>query len=618
MPLKVVPLDSNNEKQHRTVIATATNELIKVRPPHDRTEEERAAGVTPTDTRFAPGVLERYGLIGDGSTDDALAFTRAALVGAQGVKLYGTPGKTYRSNSAVPVGDIFDLDLRGATVKPSGNVQLFTHNSTGLSATASTTVSSGATKGSRSVVVSSATGLVVGQWVTFESNHASYQAGSWPGNWAKITSIASTTVEIDTPLGCEYEATVTMRAYDPTLFGERFRLVGGDIDLSASTNAGGNAVDIAGYLNVEIGVALKNAVDDDTAYVAVQLVTCVDVVLYGKSIGNNVAGAMYDIQSIRSVRIPEMMVDTAGFALNIYRATSVNIGQVSFYGYRLYEVDESITATRSVRGLKFIGCLDVNIDSLSINGYTSGIKLESNRQGNIGNVTLRNCAPEAGEIALNVSSQSATLSKQLGWNISNVVIENCLGIAMGFSNPDGGRFQVSNLYIRDTNSHAIFTESGCDLRVVNATIENWAKTVATGRGIVLAGGGQYDCITFRNTDNTRTCFSTPASGKRYSFGLIDNPDGNPLFPSSQLFENFGTATINNGSTSVTVNHSLVKTPAITDFALVPGENPTNDPGNIWISGISSTQFTINCRADPGASNYDIAWRVKLPMPFVMP
>ena len=55
MGLPVVPLDSNNEKQHRTVIATATNELIKVRPPFDQTEGEAAAGAFPLNPQYPPG-----------------------------------------------------------------------------------------------------------------------------------------------------------------------------------------------------------------------------------------------------------------------------------------------------------------------------------------------------------------------------------------------------------------------------------------------------------------------------------------------------------------------------------------------------------------------------------
>lgn len=69
-----VPLDSQNDRQHRTVIATATNELIKVRPPFDRTTAEAGASITPIRFEYPPGNPIRNGAEGDGSTvdDDAI------------------------------------------------------------------------------------------------------------------------------------------------------------------------------------------------------------------------------------------------------------------------------------------------------------------------------------------------------------------------------------------------------------------------------------------------------------------------------------------------------------------------------------------------------------------
>ncbi len=50
------------------------------------------------------------------------------------------------------------------------------------------------------------------------------------------------------------------------------------------------------------------------------------------------------------------------------------------------------------------------------------------------------------------------------------------------------------------------------------------------------------------------------------------------------------------------------TPTLDDISVVLGENPTNDPGNVWVDTITATQFNINCRNDPGASNLDVAWQ----------
>lgn len=61
MTLHRVPPDSSNERQHRTVIATAVNELVKVRHPYDITGAEQSAGNGPRDVAYDPGNILRFG-----------------------------------------------------------------------------------------------------------------------------------------------------------------------------------------------------------------------------------------------------------------------------------------------------------------------------------------------------------------------------------------------------------------------------------------------------------------------------------------------------------------------------------------------------------------------------
>jgi len=63
----------------------------------------------------------------------------------------------------------------------------------------------------------------------------------------------------------------------------------------------------------------------------------------------------------------------------------------------------------------------------------------------------------------------------------------------------------------------------------------------------------------------------------------------------------GTATIASGSTSVTVNHGLVCTPS--KVLITPLAQPS---GNLWVSNITSTSFTINISTAPSA-NLPVAW-----------
>ena len=71
----------------------------------------------------------------------------------------------------------------------------------------------------------------------------------------------------------------------------------------------------------------------------------------------------------------------------------------------------------------------------------------------------------------------------------------------------------------------------------------------------------------------------------------------------------GTATIGSATTSVVVTHGYGATPTPGMIHITPTNSPTNDPGNMWVSAISATQFTVNCRNDPGASGLTFGWAV---------
>lgn len=76
-------------------------------------------------------------------------------------------------------------------------------------------------------------------------------------------------------------------------------------------------------------------------------------------------------------------------------------------------------------------------------------------------------------------------------------------------------------------------------------------------------------------------------------------------------QNEGVATIASGTTSIVVTHGLASTPSINNIYLAASNAGTNDPGDIWISGITSTQFTINCRFNPGAGGITFGWRASI-------
>ena len=72
-------------------------------------------------------------------------------------------------------------------------------------------------------------------------------------------------------------------------------------------------------------------------------------------------------------------------------------------------------------------------------------------------------------------------------------------------------------------------------------------------------------------------------------------------------ENRGTGTIASGTTSVVINHGLGFAPTAGEITITWSNNPTNNPGNWWVSSITSTQFTVNVRSDPGAGGATFSW-----------
>lgn len=65
-----------------------------------------------------------------------------------------------------------------------------------------------------------------------------------------------------------------------------------------------------------------------------------------------------------------------------------------------------------------------------------------------------------------------------------------------------------------------------------------------------------------------------------------------------------------GTLSGAINHGLSYTPSADEFTITLTEDPINSPRVIIVGSITSTQFTVTCENDVGASNLDFGWSVK--------
>jgi hypothetical protein len=75
-------------------------------------------------------------------------------------------------------------------------------------------------------------------------------------------------------------------------------------------------------------------------------------------------------------------------------------------------------------------------------------------------------------------------------------------------------------------------------------------------------------------------------------------------------ESSGVATVANATTSIAVMHGLSVTPALSNIQVTPTNN-LGTAAKFWISGVGTTQFTINVDASPGATTATFAWLARM-------
>jgi hypothetical protein len=559
---------------------------------------------------------EQYGAVGDGTTNDSAAWISAI---AAGLPIECPQGKTYKVTSALTMtASKVDINLNGSTIKPTGAIVGFNSST---SAAATTTVSSGANIGSTSIVVASATGLAVGQWVVLSSNDALHAASSYPPCWTKIVAIAGTTITLDNALAMTYPGAYTTTLVAYAALKESFSLRNGVIDGTDSTYTAGSggAMYVSGFKSVNIqDVVVKNFTQISANNTPIQIFQCPKVKAQFRIEDCASAGNFVDIQLCGVAQVYDSVVDASGFGINFVRCDIAQITSSVLRGRAKAEVAGTALGS-STRGVKFYGCGYTQVDGLTVSEYESGIKQESSFRYNFNNVTLFNMGLSNFSIALNISSTTSGTNLK-GGTLAGINIHNVLGGGIGISS-DTGECVISGFNIKNTTYNGIYIDTGIgtvdNIVISNGIIENWDTATAGVEGIRALKGASVHNVRFLNTDTSRICLRGPLeAGYKFSYSGLVAVDGNPLFTSTLNYETNGSATIASGSTSIVVTHGLIATPAASDITLTPTATTTTDPGNIWVDTITSTQFTIRCRVDPGAGGLVLAWRAALKMPIV--
>ncbi|HYN46443.1 MAG TPA: right-handed parallel beta-helix repeat-containing protein [Allosphingosinicella sp.] len=561
------------------------------------------------------------GAVGDGVADDSTALSDTLALGPRAISGVG-PEYSYAAESPSTIDYDVIIDGMGATFKPVGDTQLFRRYGPSVTVSPSATIAS-LSQGARTFTVASSTGYAVGQWLHLAATKSGEAAYGYPDFWAKVTGATATTISVDRPLPVDYSAATTVECdlIEASEFLGFVHIKNCVFDGSACTydTDPGQALRLAAVEKVILeNCEFRNFDNNAISCQAFAFLYCIDVtVINNRMTGHNAQDQNGSVYFSRSGKFIGNTADGSAFGLSTTRCETAIFQGNNLYGRRKLESDTSVTPLHSARGIKSYGCAATVVAGNDISDYESPIKIEAGYRFDIVGNTMRNAglSSYSGQIALNVGS--AVNGTNLAYGIiANNIVENSGGAGIGVSSDTIGKVVITGNQVLKTQSIGIYAPIR-NVVISQNMITDWGLRNSAEAGIYYGDGATVTDNRFSHATLTSLpCLrNNLTSGYRYSFSGNAVETANPLLPSSKEVETSGTATIPSGSTSVAVTHNLVKTPALAEIQVTAGENPTNAPGHIWVSGVGSTQFTINCAANPGASNLDVGWRAALKMPF---
>jgi hypothetical protein len=211
----------------------------------------------------------------------------------------------------------------------------------------------------------------------------------------------------------------------------------------------------------------------------------------------------------------------------------------------------------------------------------------------------------AGNIIVNgtkINSEGfAVYTKAVNTELMGVMSINCSGGgSSGMVNEVSG---VSAFVFDPQAAQRSFKMVGCSFQDDSGT----SKNVLTLQATAIPTAGYIKLM--GNSIVGGSVFTTPFASAMTSGQLLEyDYSGNRNFLRTEAS---GTSTILSGSTTSIILHGLGLTPLPQHFTVVGLENPTNSVGTIWVSNVGGTTAQINVENDPGASNWDFAWRVAI-------
>jgi hypothetical protein len=201
---------------------------------------------------------------------------------------------------------------------------------------------------------------------------------------------------------------------------------------------------------------------------------------------------------------------------------------------------------------------------------------------------------------INIKSGGNVILSGHYMTVSDLIVRNSASAETFAVNSSGDYARLSNVIVENTDDDVGgITITGAGASLVNSAVNN----------IGDGGGNTADGISVPGTNRTVAgCRIGTVNGT----GVGINPHATAIIKNNVGFvtENKGTGQIDSGTTADVITHGLAYTPSAQEISITFTEDPTNSPGAIWVDTITSTQFTVNCENDPGASNFNFGWRAE--------
>lgn len=588
---------------------------------YPQTLAEQAAGVTPTDTAYPSGVGRRYGAVGDGATDNTTALRNWALSATTGLELSLEPGGLYMFDPVVGSLGVnfsgvsgFKIKGNGATIKAvdgaevdGGNQLLYFTNCSDVDVENLTidgnrdnrTISADVTAANIQLTtgctrmkftrVRSINSCEDGWYVNTatEGTLSTYPTdivledcdgiNAWRNNIALIGSLRCTIRggRWSGANGTDPEAGIDIEPNSTTTFGNTDVLVE-DVVVSDNTRHGIT-------MGVSSGAPLNTRVTLRNIRGSLNGLSFIHV-------GSSVAGLDVDGAwcGPHSAAITRGLVDLGA---------SATITDVSLRNLHFSDITSTLSGSRALIYLHGTITERVQIDGVCVRNSTLPL-LVGEAAYDLSNVNARNFDVGIGNAAINTATAARVL-------LRNIRIEDSDGYGAIVANPDAEIDGMTLIDCASTVASLYVATGATDPVVKNVSVYQTAGVPSGQRAV------RFDVVpkVVRHIQAKSAATDyTVANIFNFSAGIVGSSISD-CRPSAT--ENSGTGSIASGSTTAVVNHGLGVTPAAKDFCIIFTEQGTNAYGRFWISTITSTQFTVNVTADPGASNLDFAWSIKV-------